>query len=103
MQLELYVNDRGFWVLKVALESVESEAGLIAYVNVMLRRHAAVAPVRLAKVVEHWSVTPGDGHIYFASALLRAQWQSVRCATLRCNMPCVRRFSRVERDPHSCE
>ena len=67
--MELYVNAKGFWVLKVDLDTIESEAGFVAYLNVLLNRHAVVQTFKLVRVVEHWHILPGDGHVYFASAL----------------------------------
>jgi hypothetical protein len=65
-------------VLKIDLDSIESQAGLVAYVNVLLNRHAVVSSFKLRKVIEHWNITPGDGHIYFASAaLVRASRKQV--------------------------
>jgi len=64
----MYPNDQGFWIVKVLRESVDSEEGLRAYMNVLLRGNEAVRKYRLTKVVEHWNITPGDGHVYFARA-----------------------------------
>ena len=68
MQLELYVNDKRFFVVKVTLAGLESEHGLCAYMALLLHRHPIVRSFQLTKVVQHWSITPGDGFVYFASA-----------------------------------
>jgi hypothetical protein len=70
VQIEVYVNSSGFWVLKVALESVESEVGMAAYLHSLLQRHPTIQQFQLNKVTEHWNITPGDGFIYFASTFL---------------------------------
>lgn len=71
-QVEVYANAAGFWVVKVALASVESAAGLAAYMATLLRRHAALHGVRLAKVPQHWGERIGDGCAYYARACFAA-------------------------------
>jgi hypothetical protein len=68
VQAEVYVNSNGFWVLKIALDSIESEAGMVAYLHSLLQRHPTIRQFQLNKVTEHWNITPGDGFLYFASA-----------------------------------
>lgn len=58
-----------YWMVKVALDSVDSAHGLTAYFAVLLRNDDRVRAYRLTKVVEHWNITPGDGNIYFACEL----------------------------------
>ena len=67
-QVEVYANASGFWVIRVALASVESEAGLAAYMAMLLRRHERLHGTRLAKVPEHWHDVTGDGCVYYARA-----------------------------------
>ena len=69
MQLELFANDRGFWVLKVDLDGIESEHGFLPYIKLLLSQHDAVRAMRLVPVVEHWNISPGDGNVYFARAI----------------------------------
>jgi hypothetical protein len=71
-QVDLYENERGIWILKVGLTSVDSAEGLAAYMAVILRNNAVVRTFRLSRVVELWNVSPGDGNIYFACALCGA-------------------------------
>jgi hypothetical protein len=70
VQVELYENMDECWVVKVALETVDSPHGLAAYASVLLRNDDRVRAYRLTKVVQHWNITPGDGNVYFACMLL---------------------------------
>ena len=69
VQLQMYVNDKRFFVLQVNLQGIESERGLAAYMALLLTGHSLVRSFQLTKVVQHWGITPGDGHIYYASAI----------------------------------
>lgn len=69
LKVELYENMEQCWMVKVALESVDSPHGLAAYVAVLLRNNGIIRSYRLTKVVEHWNITPGDGNVYFACEL----------------------------------
>ncbi|KAG1667737.1 hypothetical protein FOA52_016176 [Chlamydomonas sp. UWO 241] len=67
----VFENDEDCWVMRVPLESVDSEAGLAAYMNVFMRCDAKVNDYRLTKVSEFWGTSPGDGGVYF---VMRPPW-----------------------------
>jgi len=52
-------------VVRFELSTLDSEPGLVAYMNIFARTNDVVAKYTLKKVVEDWNVTPGDGHLYF--------------------------------------
>ena len=52
-------------VIRFEMATLESEPGLVSYMNVFSRTSSIVSEWRLKKVVEDWNVTPGDGHLYF--------------------------------------
>ena len=52
-------------VVRFELSTLDSEPGLVAYMNIFARTNEVVAKYNLKKVVEDWNVTPGDGHLYF--------------------------------------
>ena len=54
--------------------------------NVLVRTNAVVMKYQLVKVVEHWNVRPGDGHVYFT---LRPPW--VKAGRVVENRPFTRR------------
>lgn len=64
-------------VVRFGMGTLEEEPGLIAYMNVLAASHEIVSRHKLRKVIEDWSVTPGDGYIYFT---FRPPW--VRVPTL---------------------
>ena len=56
---------------------LESEAALLAYMNVFISSNYVVDKYKLIKVVEHWAERPGDNYIYF---MFRPPW--VRAAII---------------------
>ncbi|KAL1495714.1 hypothetical protein AB1Y20_016577 [Prymnesium parvum] len=62
-------------VVRFEMSTLDSEPGLVAYMNMFSRSSHVVNELMLRKVVEDWNVTPGDGHLYFT---FRPQWVSVR-------------------------
>ncbi|GMH33827.1 hypothetical protein BSKO_01661 [Bryopsis sp. KO-2023] len=70
-EMLIYPNDDGLWVMRFCLSSVESEMGLVAYMNIFIRCSTFVNKYNLVKVVENWCVKPGDGCIYFT---VRPSW-----------------------------
>ena len=52
-------------VVRFELDSVESERGLHAYMNVMARSGDVVMKYDLKKVVEDWHSRLGDGYLYY--------------------------------------
>ena len=75
VEVAIYVNEDEQWVIRFPLHAVDSDAGLVAYMNVLTRTNAVIMKYQLVKVVEHWNVRPGDGHVYFT---LRPPWVKVR-------------------------
>eukprot|EP00201_Polytomella_parva_P024620 CAMPEP_0175045848 /NCGR_PEP_ID=MMETSP0052_2-20121109/4683_1 /TAXON_ID=51329 ORGANISM="Polytomella parva, Strain SAG 63-3" /NCGR_SAMPLE_ID=MMETSP0052_2 /ASSEMBLY_ACC=CAM_ASM_000194 /LENGTH=389 /DNA_ID=CAMNT_0016309489 /DNA_START=156 /DNA_END=1325 /DNA_ORIENTATION=- len=69
--LNLFENEHDCWVLRFEESSIDGAAGLVAYMNVMLRCNELVVAYRLDKVLEFWNHRPGDGGIYF---VLRPPW-----------------------------
>lgn len=70
-EIVIYENEAELWVLKVVLASIDSAAGLLAYMNVFIRCNELVNAYRLNKVVEYWDIQPGDGATYYT---LRPPW-----------------------------
>tara|TARA_B110001452_G_C15168351_1_gene406137 strand:+ start:51 stop:1136 length:1086 start_codon:yes stop_codon:yes gene_type:complete len=62
-------------VLRFELSTLDSEPGLVAYMNIFARTNEVVFKYTLKKVVEDWNVTPGDGHLYFT---FRPPWVQSR-------------------------
>ena len=52
-------------VVRFELSTLDSEPGLVAYMNVFARSAHVISKYQLRKMVEDWNVTPGDGHLYF--------------------------------------
>lgn len=52
-------------VIRFDLKTIESEKGLVAYMNVMARSNMVVQKYCLKKVVEDWNTQPGDGYLHF--------------------------------------
>ena len=50
-------------VIRFEMATLESEPGLVSYMNVFSRTSSIVSEWRLKKVVEDWNITPGDGHL----------------------------------------
>lgn len=67
----IYANEEEQWVIRFEMNTVDSEPGLVAYMNILLRCNDVVQKYKLTKVVEHWNVKPGDGFMYFT---LRPPW-----------------------------
>jgi hypothetical protein len=74
VEVAIYVNEDEHWVVRFPLDAVDSDAGLVAYMNVLVRTNAVVVKYQLVRAVEHWNVRPGDGHVYFT---LRPPWLKV--------------------------
>jgi len=64
-------------VVRFELSTLDSEPGLVAYMNIFARSNATVSKYILKKVVEDWNVTPNDGHLYFT---FRPPWITSRVA-----------------------
>uniref|UniRef100_A0A7S4B770 Uncharacterized protein n=1 Tax=Chrysotila carterae TaxID=13221 RepID=A0A7S4B770_CHRCT len=64
-------------VIRFELSTLDSEPGLVAYMNIFARSNSNVNKNKLSKVVEDWNVTPSDGFLYFT---LRPPWVSARVA-----------------------
>ena len=62
-------------VVRFEMSTLDSEPGLVAYMNLFARTNHVVSKFLLKKVVEDWNVTPGDGHLYFT---FRPPWVNVR-------------------------
>jgi len=62
-------------VVRFELSTLDSEPGLVAYMNMFARSNRVVNSLMLRKVVEDWNVTPGDGHLYFT---FRPPWVATR-------------------------
>jgi len=75
VEVAIYINEDEQWVIRFPLEGIDSDAGLVAYMNVFVRTNKIIEKYKLVKVVEHWNVRPGDGHVYFT---LRPPWVKVR-------------------------
>jgi len=62
-------------VVRFELSTLDSEPGLVAFMNMFARSNSVVNKLMLRKVVEDWNVTPGDGHLYFT---FRPPWVAAR-------------------------
>mmetsp|Transcript_22626 Transcript_22626/g.31544 ORF Transcript_22626/g.31544 Transcript_22626/m.31544 type:complete len:328 (+) Transcript_22626:165-1148(+) len=69
--VNIYENQDAHWVIRFNLNSVDSEQGLVTYMNVFLRCNKLVTKYDVTRVTEQWNVKPGDGSIYFT---LRPPW-----------------------------
>ena len=58
-------------VVAFLLETVDSDEGLLAYMNILCRCNEMLNKHKLKKVVEQWNVRPGDGRVYF---VFRPPW-----------------------------
>lgn len=56
-------------------ETIESEHGLIAYMNIFIQSHRIASKYKLQKVAEDWNTKPGDGGLYF---VIRPPWTKNR-------------------------
>ena len=74
VEVAIYSNSQGHWVVRFSLDTVESAGALAAYMNVLLRCNPLVLKLQMARVVEHWNVMPGDGFLYFT---LRPPWARI--------------------------
>mmetsp|Transcript_21169 Transcript_21169/g.25473 ORF Transcript_21169/g.25473 Transcript_21169/m.25473 type:complete len:248 (+) Transcript_21169:184-927(+) len=70
-EVSIYANDDEHWVIRFNLDTIDSEQGLVTYMNILLRCNELVLKYQLSKVVEQWDVKPGDGSIYFT---VRPPW-----------------------------
>jgi len=52
-------------VLRFNLDTVESERGLKAYMNVFSATNDSIAEFQLQRAIEDWGTKPGDGWLYF--------------------------------------
>ena len=57
------------------LVTVESQVGLLAYMNILASQDSTVGGYGLQKVVEDWNTKPGDGYLYF---MFRPPWVHAR-------------------------
>jgi hypothetical protein len=70
-EFQIYRDEEDLIVIEFDLESVESEKGLLAYLNNIIATNDELAPYALAKVPELWNHKAGDGSIYYA---LKPSW-----------------------------
>lgn len=68
---EVKLTDDENIALRFDVISVDSERGLMAYMNVFARTHAIMSKYSLRKVVDDWNAKPGDGGLYF---VFRPPW-----------------------------
>ncbi len=69
--ITLFENDDDCWVVRIPLAGVDSEQGLLAYMNVLIRCNELVTKYQVQKVPEFWGTAPGDGAMYF---VMRPPW-----------------------------
>lgn len=65
--------------IKFEMDSVDCEAGLVAYMNVFSRNNPVMSTYGLQKLTIDWNVKPGDGYLYF---VLRPPWAKIPTAYL---------------------
>ncbi len=73
-KFEIFTNKQQEWVIRFNLESIESEHGLSAYMNVFIRCNEVIIAHNLTKVSDQWSYKPDENHIVFT---LRPPWVHV--------------------------
>mmetsp|Transcript_42962 Transcript_42962/g.71635 ORF Transcript_42962/g.71635 Transcript_42962/m.71635 type:complete len:353 (-) Transcript_42962:185-1243(-) len=102
VKLNVYENQDSHWVFRFHLDSVDSEKGLIAYMNVFLRCNEQVRTYQMTRVTEQWNVKPGDGSIYFT---LRPAWVTKRIDedTFVAPPPTISDFITRAREQHRTE
>lgn len=71
VDVTIFENDHDCWVVRIPLDKVDSEQGLLAYMNVFIRCNELVNSYKIHKVVDFWGTTPGDGSMYF---VFRPPW-----------------------------
>ena len=62
-------------VVRFELESVDSERGLHAYMNVFAETGDVPTQYTLTRITEDWHSKPGDGYLYY---MFRPPWSRVR-------------------------
>jgi hypothetical protein len=62
-------------IARFKLDTIDSEKGLVAYMNVMSRDHPVICKYRLVRIVEDWDTKPGDGFLHFT---FRPPWVKAR-------------------------
>lgn len=62
-------------VVRFEMDTVDSERGLQAYMNVLASTGDIVMQYNLKKVVEDWHAQPGDGYLYY---MFRPPWVRAR-------------------------
>lgn len=72
-EFQIYRDEEDLIVIEFELESVDSEKGLLAYMNRIISLNDEVSQYALSKVSELWNHKAGDGSIYYA---LKPSWVS---------------------------
>ncbi|TMW63795.1 hypothetical protein Poli38472_002736 [Pythium oligandrum] len=71
VEFSIAPTDDELLAVRFSEATLESEAGLIAYMNVFIRSHRLALKYKLHKVAEDWNAKPGDGGLYF---VMRPPW-----------------------------
>ena len=74
---EVSLTDDDNIAIRFETISVDSERGLVAYMNVFARTHVLMSKYSLTKLTEDWNAKPGDGGLYF---VLRPPWVKLQQA-----------------------
>ena len=67
VDFDVHANDEEQWVIRFRTETVDSEAGLLTYMNLMMRCNDMVLKHGLRKVIDAWNVRAGE-HLHFTVA-----------------------------------
>ena len=54
---DIYCDDQGLIILQFKLDTIDNENGLLAYMNILLKRHSICSEYGLSKVIQLWNHT----------------------------------------------
>lgn len=65
-EFQIFRDEEDLVVVEFNIESLDSEKGLLAYMNMLTQTNEVVSENGLSKVVELWNHYPNDGSVYYA-------------------------------------
>ena len=70
-EFEALATEDDLICIRFSMETVDSERGLKAYMNVLAASNSSIQKFQLQRVIEDWGTKPGDGWFYF---MLKPPW-----------------------------
>jgi hypothetical protein len=70
-EFETLATEDDLICIRFSLDSVDSERGLKAYMNVLAASNPSIQKFQLQRVIEDWGTKPGDGWYYY---MLKPPW-----------------------------